>query len=147
MNREGEKLNDFFESYPLVQQLFDQPESLNNDVAAVFCAHLFALYHRGEYLEVLERIKFSNLESQFHGELQKLWYEAHYAEDQRKKTKKLGPVDKYRIRQKNPPPGSIWDGEKVIYAFKEKQRKVSYGHAKKFLSKNHILDSSRLLSS
>lgn len=75
---------------------------------------------------MFERIKLSKLDPQYHGELQKLWYEAHYAEDQRKKTKKLGPVDKYRIRHKNPPPFSVWDGEKVIYAFKEKQRKVSF---------------------
>lgn len=124
MNKEGEKLNYFFDAYPLAQQLFDQPHFLNNDISSIFCAHLFSLYHRGDYGEVLERIKFSKLETQFHPELQKLWYEAHYAEDQRKKIKKLGPVDKYRIRQKNPPPNSIWDGEKVIYAFKERQRKV-----------------------
>lgn len=133
MNREGEKLSQFFETQHLAQQICNSSQFFNNestvssyDLASIFCAYLYALYHRGSYEEVFERIKFSKLDHQYHGELQKLWYDAHYAEDQRKKIKKLGPVDKYRIRHKNPPPNSIWDGEKVIYAFKERQRKVGF---------------------
>lgn len=54
----------------------------------------------------------------------KLRYEGRYAEDQLRKHKQLGPVDKYRIRKKFPPPLSIWDGDEVIYSFKEPSRRV-----------------------
>jgi hypothetical protein len=119
LNREGEKLNQFFESQQQARQLCDPIHFFNNnnevnshDLAAAFCAYLFALYHRGNYEELFERVRYSKLDVSYHAELQKIWYEAHYAEDQEKKTKKLGPVDKYRIRHKFPPPASV--SEKII---------------------------------
>lgn len=38
--------------------------------------------------------------------------------------KALGAVEKYRLRKKYPPPQTIWDGEEMIYSFKEGSRKV-----------------------
>jgi hypothetical protein len=34
----------------------------------------------------------------------------------------LGPVDKYRVRKKFPPPRTIWDGEPIRFYFKMKTR-------------------------
>lgn len=36
--------------------------------------------------------------------------------------RKLGAVDKYRIRRKFPLPKTIWDGEDTVYCFKERSR-------------------------
>lgn len=67
----------------------------------------------------------NKFEEKHYDELRRLWYETKYAEDQRRKNKLLGPVEKYRLRKKFPPPTSIWDGDEVVYSFKEKDRAVS----------------------
>ncbi len=38
--------------------------------------------------------------------------------------KALGAVEKYRLRKKYPPQQTIWDGEEMVYSFKEGSRKV-----------------------
>lgn len=47
----------------------------------------------------------------------------HFQNEQ-KRQKQLGAVEKYRLRRKYPPPSSIWDGEETVYSFKENSRKV-----------------------
>lgn len=69
--------------------------------------------------EILENFKF---EPEYHLELQRFWYEAHYRESERLRGRTLGAVDKYRIRKKHPLPKGIWDGEEMIYCFKERSR-------------------------
>uniref|UniRef100_A0A915P350 Homeobox domain-containing protein n=1 Tax=Meloidogyne floridensis TaxID=298350 RepID=A0A915P350_9BILA len=66
-----------------------------------------------------ELISESKFEVSHHSDLVKLWYNAKYEEDRNKKLKELVPVDKYRIRKKNPPPRSIWDGDELIYSFRK----------------------------
>lgn len=68
---------------------------------------------------ILENNKF---DSQYHSELQRFWYEAHYRESERLRGRPLGAVDKYRIRKKHPLPRGIWDGEYTVYCFKERSR-------------------------
>jgi homeobox protein SIX1 len=50
--------------------------------------------------------------------LQDIWFKAHYAEAEKIRGRRLGAVDKYRIRKKNPLPKTIWDGEETVYCFK-----------------------------
>lgn len=68
---------------------------------------------------ILEHHKF---EPEYHDELQRFWYEAHYRESERMRGRSLGAVDKYRIRKKHPLPKGIWDGEETVYCFKERSR-------------------------
>lgn len=58
----------------------------------------------------------------YHRSLQELFYKAHYYEQELIKGRKLGAVDKYRIRKKHPLPKGIWDGEDRVYCFKTKSR-------------------------
>lgn len=69
--------------------------------------------------DILENHKF---EPEYHDELQRFWYEAHYRESERLRGRPLGAVDKYRIRKKHPLPRGIWDGEERVYCFKERSR-------------------------
>lgn len=34
-------------------------------------------------------------------------------------------MEKYRLRKKFPPPMTIWDGEEMVYSFRERSRRVS----------------------
>ena len=54
--------------------------------------------------------------------LQNMWYSAHYTEAERARGRPLGAVDKYRIRRKHVLPRTIWDGEEMVYCFKERSR-------------------------
>lgn len=69
--------------------------------------------------DILENHKF---EVEYHSELQRFWYEAHYRESEKARGRSLGAVDKYRIRKKHPLPPGIWDGEETVYCFKERSR-------------------------
>ena len=51
-------------------------------------------------------------------------YKAHYKEAELTRGRSLGPVDKYRLRKKFPLPKTIWDGEEMVYCFKEKSRQI-----------------------
>ena len=69
--------------------------------------------------------------------MQELWYEVHYSENNVQKDSKL-PKDRTktcRIRQNNPPPKSIFSGEKVKYRFKVKLYAINFMH-KLLLSSN-----------
>lgn len=59
-----------------------------------------------------------------HLELQELYQRARYSEAGKVRGRKLGAVDKYRIRRKYSLPRTIWDGESTSYTFKDKDRKV-----------------------
>lgn len=102
---------------------------------SILRAYLYALYHSKKFEDLFRIMSENHFDSRYHDELKELWYfklsiyiifryESRYAEDQMRKHKQLGPVDKYRIRKKFPPPLSIWDGDEVIYSFKEPSRKV-----------------------
>uniref|UniRef100_A0A914R2P2 Homeobox protein SIX1 N-terminal SD domain-containing protein n=1 Tax=Parascaris equorum TaxID=6256 RepID=A0A914R2P2_PAREQ len=36
-------------------------------------------------------------------------------DNEQRRQKELGAVEKYRLRKKHPPPRSIWDGQETIY--------------------------------
>ncbi|KAI1730875.1 homeobox domain-containing protein [Ditylenchus destructor] len=96
----------------------------NKPSPSVLRAYLYALFHSGDYDTLFRVMAENSFPAYYQLELTDLWYEARYAEDQMRKHKKLGPVDKYRIRKKFPPPRSVWDGDEVIYSFKECARRV-----------------------
>ncbi|VDL86429.1 unnamed protein product [Schistocephalus solidus] len=89
----------------------------------LFTIAVFSLKH-GRFDQVYAILLENNFDEEFHAELQKLWYQAHYAEFEFVRGRKLGAVDKYRIRRKFPLPKTIWDGEKTIYCFKERTRRT-----------------------
>uniref|UniRef100_A0A914MNF0 Homeobox domain-containing protein n=1 Tax=Meloidogyne incognita TaxID=6306 RepID=A0A914MNF0_MELIC len=87
-------------------------------------AYLFVLFHNRQFEAFFKVISESKFEVSHHSDLVKLWYNAKYEEDRNKKLKELVPVDKYRIRKKNPPPRSIWDGDELIYSFRKGAREL-----------------------
>ncbi|MCP9262489.1 Homeobox protein SIX4 [Dirofilaria immitis] len=92
--------------------------------SSVLRAYLYALYYSKHYEELFQAIATNTFEQRFYGELQELWYKARYAENEERRQKELGAVEKYRLRKKHPPPRSIWDGQETIYSFKENARKL-----------------------
>ncbi|CAG9533127.1 unnamed protein product [Cercopithifilaria johnstoni] len=87
--------------------------------SSVLRAYLYALYYGKRYEELFQMIASNTFEQRFYSELQDLWYKARYAENEERRQKELGAVEKYRLRKKHPPPRSIWDGQETIYSFKE----------------------------
>ena len=75
-------------------------------------------FHRGRYDELCEVLQSHVFSTVYHGHLQQLWHEAHYAMETAVRRRALGAVDKYRIRRKHPLPATIWDGEDTRYCFK-----------------------------
>lgn len=51
-----------------------------------------------------------------------MWYKVYYCEVEKFRGRELGVVDKYRIRWKYLFLCIIWDGEEIVYCFKEKLR-------------------------
>uniref|UniRef100_A0AC34RC03 Homeobox domain-containing protein n=1 Tax=Panagrolaimus sp. JU765 TaxID=591449 RepID=A0AC34RC03_9BILA len=98
--------------------------ALHGTSSNVIIAYLNTLYYAGKYEEICKCLEDTKFDEKYFEELRRLWYETKYAEDQRRKNKLLGPVEKYRIRKKFPPPTSIWDGDEVVYSFREKDRAV-----------------------
>lgn len=76
------------------------------------------------YAEVYRIMKGFKFTKKYHQELKELWFETHYDEAQSYRRKTLTPVFKYRIRKKNPPPLTIWDGEQTSYCFRKSTRKL-----------------------
>lgn len=85
-------------------------------------ARAIVAYHRGLYHDLYQLLESHCFAAKFHTELQLLWFKAHYKEAEKVRGRKLGAVDKYRIRKKYPLPKTIWDGEETVYCFKEKSR-------------------------
>uniref|UniRef100_A0A8R1XXI4 Homeobox domain-containing protein n=1 Tax=Onchocerca volvulus TaxID=6282 RepID=A0A8R1XXI4_ONCVO len=90
--------------------------------SSVLRAYLYTLYYSKRYEELFQAPS-NTFEQRFYSELQDLWYKARYAENEERRQKELGAVEKYRLRKKHPPPRSIWDGQETIYSFKENARK------------------------
>uniref|UniRef100_A0A914EC57 Homeobox domain-containing protein n=1 Tax=Acrobeloides nanus TaxID=290746 RepID=A0A914EC57_9BILA len=113
--KDGDRLVRLFKSDPNIIVYYSYSSS-------VLRAYLYALFHMQKFEDLFSLMAQSRFDEKYFEELKLLWYEARYAEDQQRKKKELGPVDKYRLRKKHPPPRSIWDGQEVIYSFKENSR-------------------------
>lgn len=85
-------------------------------------AEAHVAYARADFKTLYEILEHHKFEQEYHLELQRFWYEAHYRESERLRGRQLGAVDKYRIRKKHPLPRGIWDGEVTVYCFKERSR-------------------------
>ena len=75
-------------------------------------------YQRGRYGDVYSVLRSHSFAASYHAGLQRLWYEALYAEAAAARQRPLGAVDKYRIRRRHAPPRTIWDGQQTVYCFK-----------------------------
>jgi len=103
--------------YVLVVQTMDDRHS--SDVADALLssvAHVSLYRRRYRYLYAVLRCR--HFSPVYHGRLQQLWFDGHYAEAEAVRQRQLSAVDKYRIRRRNPPPNTIWDGEGTVYCFK-----------------------------
>lgn len=80
--------------------------------------------HQGRYKDLYAILQSYTYSQVFHSELQELWYTAHYQELEQLRGRSLGAVDKYRARKKFPLPRTIWDGEEMVYCFKQKSRNM-----------------------
>lgn len=98
------------------------PSELLRSNEPVLRAQAAVAFHRGNYKELYAILESHNFHPQYHTELQKMWYWAHYREAEKVRGRVLGAVDKYRLRRKFPLPKTIWDGEDTVYCFKEKSR-------------------------
>ncbi|XP_064484444.1 homeobox protein SIX1-like [Ornithodoros turicata] len=98
------------------------PGDLLRNNEDVLRAQAAVAFHRGNYKELYAILESHNFHPQYHNELQKMWYWAHYREAEKVRGRMLGAVDKYRLRRKFPLPKTIWDGEDTVYCFKEKSR-------------------------
>ena len=81
-------------------------------------------FHRMEFKGLCRILKENDFSIEHHLTLQKLWHEAHYRESEKSRNRKLGAVDRYRVRKKNIFPTTIWDGEDRVYCFKERSRQA-----------------------
>lgn len=90
--------------------------------AIVYRAEAHVAFARCDFKTLYEILENHKFEQECHLELQRFWYEAHYRESERLRGRSLGAVDKYRIRKKYPLPRGIWDGEEMVYCFKERSR-------------------------
>ncbi|XP_014678215.1 PREDICTED: homeobox protein six1-like [Priapulus caudatus] len=98
------------------------PSELLRGSEAVLRARSTVAFHRGNFRELYAILDSHAFDAQYHVELQKMWYRAHYLEAEKIRGRPLGAVDKYRLRRKYPLPKTIWDGEETVYCFKEKSR-------------------------
>ncbi|CAJ0954741.1 unnamed protein product, partial [Mesorhabditis belari] len=119
--RDGAQLVAFFTQFGEEQLL--RPEWRTE---AVRLGYIMALYHAGQYERLFSVITNSSFSERNYKDLQDLWYRSHYKENESKRQKELGAVEKYRLRRKHPPPRSIWDGQETVYSFKENSRKVGF---------------------
>lgn len=98
------------------------PSDLLRGNESVLRGQALVAFHRGNYKDLYNILESHNFDSQYHNDLQQMWYKAHYREAEKIRGRPLGAVDKYRLRRKFPLPKTIWDGEETIYCFKEKSR-------------------------
>ncbi|CAD5224276.1 unnamed protein product [Bursaphelenchus okinawaensis] len=124
--KDGDKLVDlFFKQDPYLLRLQSQSDMVQ-------LAFFYSLYHSQQYDELFRSLETIKVDEKYYGHFTNLWYEGHYAQEQTKKPKALGPVEKYRLRKKFKPPLTISDGEEQIYSFTTRQRKI----LKDFYNKN-----------
>ena len=89
---------------------------------SVLKATALVAFHRRNYTQVYKILESNQFSQRFHRDLQEMWCNSHYLEQEKTRGRKLGAVDKYRLRKKFPFPKTIWDGEETIYCFKERAR-------------------------
>jgi len=105
----------------VVQQ--SQSDGDRRDVVdAVLSSVAHVAFERGRYEQVYGVLRSHTFSDVHHAGLQKLWYDAHYAEAAALRRRPLNAVDKYRIRRKHALPSTIWDGQDTVYCFKVSQR-------------------------
>lgn len=103
--------------------LFGLPtDEVINSNEVILRARATVAFHRGSFHELYALLENNCFSVKHHSDLQTLWFKAHYKEAEKVRGRPLGAVDKYRLRKKYPLPKTIWDGEDVIYCFKEKSR-------------------------
>lgn len=98
------------------------PQELQIGGAIVRRAEAHVAFAKSDFKSLYEILENNKFDPEYHLELQRFWYEAHYRESERLRGRSLGAVDKYRIRKKHPLPRGIWDGEETVYCFKERSR-------------------------
>ncbi|CAK9805578.1 Homeobox protein SIX4 [Anthophora quadrimaculata] len=113
-SRDIEKLTRFLWSLP--------PGELLRGGESVLMARATVAFHRGAYHELYSILESHPFSPRRHQELQEMWFKSHYREAEKIRGRPLGAVDKYRLRKKYPLPKTIWDGEEVVYCFKERSR-------------------------
>lgn len=104
----------------LISMIPPNDPRINNE--SVIQARAEMLFRNRNFKELYNLLENHTFSPKYHKRMQKLWYDAHYMESEHTKTKKLGAVDKYRIRKKFPLPMTIWDGDDEVYCFKTKAR-------------------------
>ncbi|XP_052121181.1 homeobox protein six1b-like [Frankliniella occidentalis] len=116
----------------LADFLWKLPADLLCNGEAVLRARARVAFHHGNYKDLYGILEGNIFDQRYHGELQQMWYKAHYREAEKMRQRPLGAVDKYRLRKKYPLPKTIWDGEETVYCFKERSRTI----LKNFYAKN-----------
>uniref|UniRef100_A0A8C4RCD3 SIX homeobox 5 n=1 Tax=Erpetoichthys calabaricus TaxID=27687 RepID=A0A8C4RCD3_ERPCA len=110
-----EQLGRFLSTIPAAPELQRGNETLLKAKALV-------AFHREEYKELYAILESHSFHPSNHAFLQDLYLQSRYREAERSRGRRLGAVDKYRLRKKYPLPKTIWDGEETVYCFKEKSR-------------------------
>lgn len=108
-----------------LETVLAQVDSHDEELArneTVLLARALVAAHTHDFKKLISILSSNKFEEKYHKILQDLYYKAHYNEAEGIKGRKLGAVDKYRIRKKHPLPGGIWDGEERVYCFKSKSR-------------------------
>lgn len=108
------------------------PDSRRMVGESILVAEVTVAFYKKEFREVYHILESNQFSPKRYAELQKIWYHARYLEHEGIRGRPLGAVDKYRLRKKYPLPSTIWDGEEMVYCFKESARKV----LKQFYEKN-----------
>nr|BAD02834.1 homeodomain protein Six4/5 [Halocynthia roretzi] len=115
-SKDPDRLERYLETLPT--------EALNSGKEYVVMARACIASHRENFKDMFVLLESRPFTTCNHKFLQGLWYSAHYAEAEKIRGRPLGAVDKYRIRRKHPLPRTIWDGEEMVYCFKERSRKA-----------------------
>lgn len=102
----------------------DPEEYCRSGDQSILRAQIMVLFAQNAFAEIFSILKTYQFDCKYHEELQDIWWKSHYSELESHRGKQLGAVEKYRLRKKFPPPLTIWDGEEIIYSFKENSRKV-----------------------
>lgn len=110
------RLEQFLQSLP--------PSDYNSEAEDIVMARACIAYYRNNFKDMFSLLESRSFSPCHHKSLQNIWYMARYAEAEKVRGRPLGAVDKYRIRRKYPLPRTIWDGEEMVYCFKERSRKA-----------------------
>ncbi|OAF65952.1 hypothetical protein A3Q56_06327 [Intoshia linei] len=97
---------------------------MNDNESCCLISHIHNLYLSKKFDELFFLIKNNTFDVKYHNFLEKLWYDSHYTIYATTRNIELGPVQRYRVRKKNPPPCTISDGDQTIYHVKERSRRI-----------------------